>query len=292
MSDDTNVPPAAGGEIELFVNDEFEIHVNLHDLDGLRVQAPGLARALGYHSAKDLLRSIPDDEKGVAPVPTPGGDQRVGYLTETGLNRALGQRQASRITDASVRERVMRFQKWVFGEVLPALRRGELVPAPAATTPAIPDMSTAEGQLAVLDMWRGQVEARMVSDRRALEAEQRNAELEPKAAAADALMDSEGTVSMGAVANAFKVGRQELFDMLRAERILQKDRRPYQEYTDWFRVAIKHYDDANGIRRPYVNTRMYTAGAVRLHVLLTRRGRELRKPVFDAQLSLLSGGAV
>lgn len=123
-------------EIALYSNDEFELHVTPHETDGLRVRAPGLARALGYHSAKDLLRSIPDDEKGWASVPTPGGDQRVGYLTETGLNRALGQRHASRIANESVRARVIRFQKWVFGEVLPKLRRGELVAAKPAFDPA------------------------------------------------------------------------------------------------------------------------------------------------------------
>lgn len=122
-------------------------------------------------------------------------------------------------------------------------------------------------------------------------AEQRNAELEPKAAAADALMETEGAVSIGAVANAFGIGRKTFFDMLREEKILQRDRRPYQEYADWFRVTVRHYDDSNGVPRPYVNSRMYPAGALRLHALLTRRGRELRKPVFDNQLSLLDGGA-
>jgi len=69
------------------------------------------------------VRSIPEPEKGSEIVRTPGGDQRVWYLTEPGFYRAVGQRQATRIKDPAARERVARFQGWVYGEVLPAIRR-------------------------------------------------------------------------------------------------------------------------------------------------------------------------
>lgn len=106
-----------------FDNGEFHLNIRLHEADGFRVQAPGLARSLGFREAYDLLRVIPEVEKGSEIVRTPGGDQRIGYLTEAGFYRALGQRQSARISDPDIRNRVARFQTWVFGEVLPSIRK-------------------------------------------------------------------------------------------------------------------------------------------------------------------------
>lgn len=108
--------------IQVFENQEFQLHVTPAG-DSFRVDAPGLAKALGFHSARDMVRSIPDSEKGWEIAPTLGGDQRAWYVTEPGFYRAVGQRQAIRIKDAAAREKVTRFQEWVYGEVLPSIRR-------------------------------------------------------------------------------------------------------------------------------------------------------------------------
>ncbi|MGH3266022.1 MAG: BRO-N domain-containing protein, partial [Trebonia sp.] len=119
-------------EMVPFSNGEFDLSLSEHETDGFRVRAPGVAQALGFRAATDLLRSIPEAEKGYEIVRTPGGEQRVGYLTEAGFYRALGQRQTARIGNADVRAAVERFQSWVYREVLPKLRRGQLVQAPRA----------------------------------------------------------------------------------------------------------------------------------------------------------------
>ena len=105
-----------------FSSDEFELSI-LPDGDSFRVLAPGLAHALGFRQALDLTRTIPDSEKGYELVRTPGGEQRVGYVTEAGFYRALGQRQAARVKNPEIRDQVERFQTWVYTEVLPAIRR-------------------------------------------------------------------------------------------------------------------------------------------------------------------------
>ena len=105
-----------------FSSDEFELSI-LPDGDSFRVLAPGLAHALGFRQALDLTRTIPDSEKGYELVRTPGGEQRVGYVTEAGFYRALGQRQAARVKAPEIRAQVERFQTWVYTEVLPAIRR-------------------------------------------------------------------------------------------------------------------------------------------------------------------------
>lgn len=73
-----------------FRNEEFELTVT-PDGDSFRVHAPGLARALGFRQALDMTRTIPDSEKGYELVRTPGGEQRIGYVTEAGFYRCLGQ---------------------------------------------------------------------------------------------------------------------------------------------------------------------------------------------------------
>lgn len=116
-------------QVQPFTNDEFSLDF-IPDGDSFKVAASGLARALGFREAYDLLRSVPDGEKGSEIVRTPGGEQRVLAVTEAGFYRALGQRQTARIRNPQVRESVARFQSWVYGEVLPSLRRGGVqVPA-------------------------------------------------------------------------------------------------------------------------------------------------------------------
>ena len=105
-----------------FTNGEFALEL-LPAGDSFKVAAPGLARALGMREAFDLLRPIPEDEKGSELVRTPGGEQRIGVVTEAGFYRAIGQRQAARITDPEIRSKVERFQSWVYGTVLPEIRK-------------------------------------------------------------------------------------------------------------------------------------------------------------------------
>lgn len=108
--------------LQRFANDEFDIQM-IPAGDSFKVIATGLAKALGHRDALDLVRNIPDGEKGYGVVRTPGGEQQVWTLTEPGFYRAIGQRQAARVKDPAMRERVERFQSWVYGEVLPSIRK-------------------------------------------------------------------------------------------------------------------------------------------------------------------------
>ena len=120
-------------DLQLFQTDEFELRIT-PDGDSFNVEAPGLARALGMRESYRLVESIPEGEKGSTLSWTPGGPQKVWYLTEPGFYRAIGQRQVARIRDTDVRAQVARFQSWVYAEVLPASRRdGRYEIAPAAS---------------------------------------------------------------------------------------------------------------------------------------------------------------
>jgi len=108
--------------IQLFDNGEFVLRFTPAG-DSFTVPATEVARALGFREAFDLVRSIPEGEKGSELLRTPGGDQRTWYLTEAGFYRAIGQRQPARIRNEVVRDQVARFQTWVYSEVLPSIRR-------------------------------------------------------------------------------------------------------------------------------------------------------------------------
>lgn len=207
-----------------FQNAEFQIVVTEHQSDGFRVEAPGLARALGMRDAYRLLESIPDEEKGYTTACTPGGEQIVGYVTEAGFYRALGQRQAARIPDEHMRAQVERFQSWVYREVLPALRRGESLSSAVVSTTVDAAMLR---QIAV-----------------AMEAkDERIAELEPKAEMAETFLIADGTTRLvGQVAKLLGMRESALREFLLAERfIFRRHSQCGAAYYDHYAEHAHHF---------------------------------------------------
>lgn len=76
--------------------------------------AQDVCSVLGIKNARDTLADFEPDEKGVAIVYTPGGSQEMLTVTEPGLYRLIFK---------SRKEIAKRFQRWVFHEVLPSIRK-------------------------------------------------------------------------------------------------------------------------------------------------------------------------
>lgn len=76
--------------------------------------ANDVAAALQYSEASAMTRHLDEDEKGLSIVQTPGGDQEMLVINESGLYSAI---LRSRKAEAK------RFKKWVTAEVLPAIRK-------------------------------------------------------------------------------------------------------------------------------------------------------------------------
>lgn len=76
--------------------------------------ASDVAAALNYRNSPDLTRILDEDEKGTHIVRTPGGNQEVATINESGLYHAI---LKSRKPEA------VPFRKWVTNEVLPAIRK-------------------------------------------------------------------------------------------------------------------------------------------------------------------------
>jgi anti-repressor protein len=175
--------------IERFANGEFAIEV-IPEGDTFTVVASGLARALGQRDAVDLVRTIPADEKGYGVVRTPGGEQNVLVLKEPGFYRAIGQRQAARVRDLSVREQVERFQSWVFGDVLPQIRRTGRFEVPSGPLDELAEIEAANARSARA------VEIAKAERARAVAAEQQVRALEPAARSWDVLASANGDWSL------------------------------------------------------------------------------------------------
>lgn len=211
----------------IFQNDEFQLRVTAAG-ESFRVEAPGLAKALGFHEARDLVRSIPAGEKGSELVPTLGGTQHVWYLTEPGFYRALGQRQTARIKDPGVRDQVVRFQGWVYGDVLPAIRRTGGYQVPQSSVPSTDIATITKRDLAQMIIAEAD---------RADAAEQRVAALAPAAQAWEVLGASSGDYSLRDAAfilnrdPAISTGQNRLMAFLRDEGMVDRKGIPYARHA-------------------------------------------------------------
>lgn len=76
--------------------------------------AADVAASLEYRDSEKLTRMLDDDEKATQIVGTPGGEQKMLVINESGLYSAI---LRSRKAEAK------RFKKWVTAEVLPAIRK-------------------------------------------------------------------------------------------------------------------------------------------------------------------------
>lgn len=93
---------------------------------------------LGIVNVRKSIAEFPEDEKGVTTSDTLGGRQRITILSEPGLYRLIFQ---SRKPSAE------RFKRWVFAEVLPALRQTGSYTIPGRDEDEAPEELTAPSLL-------------------------------------------------------------------------------------------------------------------------------------------------
>lgn len=204
-------------EIQTF---EFEGNSfrTLADGDEVMFVASGIAKLLGYGNAKDMARNLDSDEKGMHQVPTLGGLQKMTVLTESGLYRAILNREAAYVKNPEAKAFVKRFQRWVTHEVLPQIRRtGGYIP-------------TSESDSDEDIMARAVLVAQKTIERKNQQLQAKDAQikvLEPKARFADAVAASDGTCLVGELAkmlrqNGMDIGQNRLFRLLQADGYLGK----------------------------------------------------------------------
>lgn len=166
--------------------------------------ASDIAKALGYRMASDLARRIDEDDKATHIMRTPGGEQAMLIINESGLYSAI---LGSKLESAK------RFKHWVTSEVLPSIRKSGGYIAGQET------MSDTELMAKALLVAQKQIEER----NRQIET------LQPKALFADAVSASKSSILVGDLAKLLKqngvdIGQKRLFQKLRDNGYLIKQK--------------------------------------------------------------------
>lgn len=111
--------------------------------------AADVASSLEYRIAGDMTRNLDEDEKGTQIVRTPGGEQGMLVINESGLYSAI---LRSRKAEAK------RFKKWVTSEVLPAIRKhGRYEDSQGIMVPMVDDIVGRPGALRLSNIMRCRV---------------------------------------------------------------------------------------------------------------------------------------
>jgi anti-repressor protein len=207
--------------------------------------AKDVAEVLGYANP---LKAIRDHCKGVNETFTPsnGGAQRVKIIPERDVYRLV---MRSKLSAAE------RFEEWVVGEVLPAIRKHGAYLTPEKVEEALLNPDTLIRIATDLKAERAK--------RQAVEAERDR--LKPKAETMDALMATDTALPIGSIAKAlhkdFGIGRNRLFRLLRDYGILMANNEPKQVFMErgYFRVVERRYE-VNGEMRVGTQTLVYQRG--------------------------------
>lgn len=129
--------PASGAPALTFTFSAQSLRCIMRDGEPWFVAAD-VCEALGLDETHKMVMRLDDDEKGRNTIPTPGGDQEMTIINESGLYSLI---LTSRKPEAK------KFKKWVTSEVLPAIRKTGRYVAPVA--PAHP-----QGERLSANDWR------------------------------------------------------------------------------------------------------------------------------------------
>lgn len=108
-------------DLNVFAFDSQAVRVVLRDGEPW-FAATDVAEVLGYRNAPDMTRMLDEEEKDTQIVRTPGGNQSLTVINESGMYACVLK---------SRRPEAKRFRKWVTSEVLPSIRKTGRYEVPA-----------------------------------------------------------------------------------------------------------------------------------------------------------------
>ena len=218
-------------ELQIFNNEEFGSVRTITKDNKTYFVGNDVAKALGYSETAKAIRT---HCKGVSEmdIPTNGGVQTMKMITEGDIYRLVIKSQLPQAE---------KFESWVFDNILPSIRKnGGYIANQEQMTP---EQIVANALI---------VAQNIISQK-----DRQIEEMKPKADFFDAVADSKTAISMNEVAKVLNIkgyGRNNLFEFLRENKVLDRWNVPYQRYVDngWFRVIEQHYQK-NG--EPIVTTK-------------------------------------
>ena len=199
-------------KIQVFTNEKFGKVRTLNENGKIYFVASDIAKRLGY---TNLSKAVNDHCRWVTkryiPHPQGNGSLEVNIIPEGDVYRLITH---SKLPTAE------RFEKWVFDEVLPSIRK------------------TGSYSLEIPKDYPSALRA--LADQCEL-----NRLMKPKADFYDTVASTESLLSMNDTAKILNmgIGRNRLFKFLRDKNVLMKDNMPYQRYVDagYFKVVESYY---------------------------------------------------
>ena len=231
-------------QIQIFENQEFGAIRTMSNVQGeVLFCAKDVAVALGYNNPLQAIRlHIEEEDKGVLDFSTPGGNQPVVFINESGLYALI---LSSKLDSAK------RFKHWVTGEVLPCIRKqgGYMVTQPGETD----EMVLARA----LQIMQTALKRR----------DEEIARLKPRAEYADHVLDSITCITTTQLAKELGMTAQELNRRLCEMRIQYWQSGQYMLYAEYARM---------GLAKSRTRTHTVVDGTVLTEVYLvwTERGRD------------------
>lgn len=209
-------------EVKIFNNAEFgEIRTITKDGEPLFCLAD-VCKALELEQVSRVKSRLKEDGVTTSKViDRLGRMQEATFINESNLYKTIFQ---------SRKESAERFTEWVTSEVLPSIRKnGGYIANQEKLTP---EQIVANALI---------VAQNIISQK-----DKQIEELKPKAEFFDAVADSKTAISMNEVSKVLAIkgyGRNNLFEFLRSEGILDRYNVPYQRHVDcgWFRVIEQKY---------------------------------------------------
>lgn len=225
-------------ELQVFNNEEFGEIRTVTKNNKTYFAGSDVASALGYAIPH---KAVQTHCKGVLKwnIPTKSGNQDVLFIPEGDVYRLI---MRSKLPAAE------KFESWVMDEVIPSIRKnGGYIANQENMTP---EQIVANALI---------VAQNIISQK-----DKQIEEMRPKADFFDAVADSKTAISMNEVSKVLGIkglGRNNLFEFLRDNAILDRWNVPYQKYIDcgWFRVIEQKYTK-NGEEHISIKTLVYQKG--------------------------------
>ena len=247
--------------ISNFVFDEYTIRILVEDGEPLFC-GTDVCKALGYGNPSDALKKHARPE-GIAKRDT---------LTSKGLQSLsyVDERNLYRLVMRSKLESAVRFQDWVCGEVLPAIRKTGRYVKPQIP-PTYPDALLA---------YANELKARMAL-------EEQIKEDAPKVELADNFINSYGDFYIRVVAKAIGMSVVKLFDWMRAHKMITKTNEPYADFCTrgYLRPRSSSFVRSDGTTQTTMTTRITPKGIYYIRDRLIKEG--LLKPGDQINLEYL-----
>ena len=252
--------------IQKFSNTEFGT-LEVMMIDGVPyLPAKECALFLGY---KDAVSAIKQHCRGVVkrhlPHPqSPGKTIEKNFIPEGDLYRLISRSKLPSFEQ---------FERWVFDEVLPSIRKHGAYMTPEKIQEAL---MNPDGLVSLLTVLKGEQDKRIEAERDKKLLEEKLDEAKPKVAFYNAVVDSKGAIAMNEVAKILDmgIGRNNLFAFLRDKGVLMSNNLPYQNQIEAgrFRVVEKPFYKPNGEIDVRCKTLVYQRGLDYIYKLCCSEG--------------------